>query len=119
MTFADLLGRTATLFIHRFGSSGAFLAKAPDAKDDEPTLLLLGPEIPEGAKEGDSIHVFVYLDSKGRPLATTRTPKLERGDVAFLTVTALTSFGAFVDWGMPKELLVPFGEQTSPLRVGE
>ncbi len=120
MALADLLGHSATLFIRRFGSAGAFLAETEQrASPDESTLLLLGSEIPKGAKEGDAVRVFVHLDSEGRPIATTRTPKLELGEVAFLTVTACTNFGAFVDWGLAKELLVPFAEQSSPLRVGE
>ena len=105
--FHDLLGRFATLEIRRFGSPGAFLVEKGAALDAA-TLLLLGPEIPENAHEGDEISVFVTLDSEGRPLATTATPKLGLGEVAFLTVTACTDFGAFVDWGLPKELLVPF-----------
>ena len=80
--------------------------------------MLLGTDVPEGAKEGDELEVFLYLDSEGRPLATTAVPRLELGEVAFLTVSELTQFGAFVDWGLPKELLVPFAEQTVALTVG-
>jgi predicted RNA-binding protein (virulence factor B family) len=116
--FHHLLGRFATLEIRRFGSPGAFLVEKGAALD-APALLLLGPEIPKDAREGDEVAVFVTLDSEGRPLATTATPKLALGEVAFLTVTACTDFGAFVDWGLPKELLVPFAEQTRKLRVGE
>ena len=116
--FHDRLGRFATLEIRRFGSPGAFLAEKGTGVDAA-TVLLLGPEIPQDAREGDEVAVFVTLDSEGRPLATTRTPKLALGEVAFLTVTACTDFGAFVDWGLPKELFVPFAEQTRKLRVGE
>jgi predicted RNA-binding protein (virulence factor B family) len=116
--FRSLLGRFATLKIQRFASPGAFLAEK-GAGVDAATLLLLGPEIPAGARVGDEVTVFVALDSEGRPLATTTAPKLALGEVAFLTVTACTDFGAFVDWGLPKELLVPFAEQTTKLRVGE
>jgi uncharacterized protein len=116
--FHDLLGRFATLEIRRFGTPGAFLAQK-DTGPDAPTVLLLGPEIPQGAAPGDELQVFISLDSEGRPLATTKIPKLALGEVAFLTVTACSEFGAFVDWGLPKELLVPFAEQTKELRVGE
>ena len=116
--FHSILGRFATLEIRRFASPGAFLAEK-GAGLDAPALLLLGPEIPAGARVGDEVAVFVALDSEGRPLATTATPKLALGEVAFLTVTACTDFGAFVDWGLPKELLVPFAEQTTKVRVGE
>ena len=53
------------------------------------------------------------------PIATTTLPRLGLGEVAFLSVSACTRFGAFVDWGLPKELLVPFAEQTTDMRVGE
>jgi len=79
----------------------------------------VGPETPAGARAGDTIEVFIALDGEARPLATTATPRLALGEVAFLKVTACTGVGAFVDWGMPKELLVPFAEQTAALRVGE
>jgi uncharacterized protein len=116
--FRDLLGHFATLEILRFGSPGAFLVEK-GSSEEAATVLLLGPEIPDNAREGDEISVFVTLDSEGRPLATTKVPKLELGEVAFLTVTACTEFGAFVDWGLPKELLVPFAEQTRKPAVGE
>ncbi len=114
----DLVGRFASLEIRRFGDPGAFLVQ-PGAGPDADTILLLGPEIPKDAREGDQVAVFVALDSAGRPLATTREPRLALGEVAFLTVTACTEFGAFVDWGLPKELLVPFAEQTREVKVGE
>ncbi len=113
MSLEELLGYRVTLVIRRFGSPGAILALG-----EEEDILLLGPEIPEGAKEGDAVDVFVHLDSEGRPLATTRAAKLERGQVAFLEVMQLTEFGAFVDWGLAKELLVPFKEQTAEMRIG-
>jgi predicted RNA-binding protein (virulence factor B family) len=116
----DLLGRSERLVIRRIGAHGAFLAI--DADDERPgaaTVLLPGGELPEGAQPGDELDVFVYLDSEDRPIATTREPKLELGEVSFLQVTACTSFGAFVDWGLLKELLVPFAEQTKDLRPGD
>lgn len=115
--FDHLLGRFAELEIRRFGESGAFLAEL-GSRADAATLLLLGPEIAEGARVGDRVSAFVYRDSEGRPLATTSEPRLALGEVAFLRVTAITAFGAFVDWGLPKELLVPHAVQTSELHVG-
>jgi len=73
--------------IRRFGAPGAFLATGPRSE-----ILLLGSEIPEGAKEGDDVDVFVHLDSEARPIATTRAAKLEIGEVAFLAVTECTRF---------------------------
>jgi hypothetical protein len=116
MSFEDLLGHFASLKIRRFATPGAFLAVG-DADDD--VVLLIGSEIPPGAKEGDEVDVFLHLDSEGRPIATTRIAKLELGQVAFLEVTQLTDFGAFVDWGLAKELLVPFAEQTADMNVGD
>ncbi len=115
-----LLGRRVRLPIRRFAAAGAFLGVDPD--DDQPdaaTILLPDREIPEGAKRGDVLDVFVCLDSEEREIATTRTPKLALGEVAFLEVTAVTNIGAFVDWGIGKELLVPFAEQSRELVVGE
>ena len=125
----ELLGRFASLKIKRFATPGAFLdvSDVSDASDDAATstagdddvVLLIGSEIPAGAKEGDEVDVYVHLDSEGRPIATTRTAKLELGQVAFLRVTENTAFGSFVDWGLAKELLVPFAEQTADMNVGD
>jgi uncharacterized protein len=115
--FQHLLGRRAEFEIRRFGDAGAFLAE-PGSAASAPALLLLGREIPRDAREGDRVSAFVYLDSEGRPLATTTIPKLGLGEVAFLRVSSVTSFGAFVDWGLPKELLVPLAVQTQELQVG-
>jgi len=120
MTPANILGQRVSLPVLRFGPPGAFLGL--DGDDKRPgavTLLLPGSEVPEGAREGDEMDVFVYLDSADRPIATTRTPKLMLGEVAFLEVTDKVDFGAFVDWGLPKELLVPHAEQTRELVVGD
>ena len=106
------------MVVRRFTPSGAFLADRENVSADAPCLLLIGSEIPEGCQVGQELDVFVYLDSEDRPIATTRTPKLSLGEVTFLRVTACTSFGAFVDWGLAKELLVPFAEQTKELHVG-
>jgi uncharacterized protein len=116
--FAHLLGRFIELEVRRFGNAGAFLAE-PGSASDSPTVLLLGHEIERGARVGDRVPAFVYLDSEGRPLATTTRPKLALGEVAFLRVSALPAFGAFFDWGLPKELLVPLREHTLELRVGD
>jgi predicted RNA-binding protein (virulence factor B family) len=117
MPLDDLLGRRATLRIRRLATSGAYLAREQDT--DRDAILLPGAQVHPGANVGDEVDVFVHRDAEGRPLATRRVAKLELGQVAFLEVTALSSFGAFVDWGLPKELLVPFAEQTAEMRVGE
>ncbi len=120
MPFGALLGRSSKLSILRLGPPGAFLAvEAADERPNAPGILLPKAEVPRGAQAGSEVDVFVYLDSDDRPVATTRVPKVELGEVAFLGVTALTRFGAFVEWGLRKELLVPFAEQTRDLGVGE
>jgi len=124
MTPKDLLGTRVTLKIRRFADPGAFLAveDAPDGADsdeDDGVLLLPAREVPPRAVVGDEIPVFVYLDSEDRPIATTREPKLSLGEVTFLEITAITPIGAFVDWGLPKELLIPFAQQSRELFAGE
>jgi hypothetical protein len=119
MQLALVLGRIVPLKVLRLGPPGAFLV-APDSADPRAsTILLPASELPDGCKEGDVLEVFVYLDSEDRPIATLADPKLVLGEVAFLEVTDVTAFGAFVDWGLMKELLVPKGEQTREMRVGE
>jgi len=129
MPFEDLLGRIVTMTIERIGPPGAFLVEPglhepPPASPGPrapgpPTALLPRREVPEGAQVGDPIQVFLYLDSEDRPIATTSEPRLVLGEVTFLEVTAVTKIGAFVDWGLMKELLVPFSLQTQEMRVGE
>ena len=130
MSPLELLGCRVTLRIVRFADAGAYLgldgaeAFAPDAvrdddRDRDATVLLPRGEVPRDARAGDALRVFIYLDSEGRPIATLRVPRLALGEVTFLEVTACTPIGAFVDWGLGKELLVPFAEQSKDLYVGE
>jgi uncharacterized protein len=120
MVLADVLGRSWTLPIRNFGTPGAFLALYPDEQGpDAPTVLLPRNELPAIAKLGDELEVYLYLDSEGRPVASLTPAKLEMGEVAFLEVKATSEFGAFVDWGLPKQLLVPFSRQTRQLSVGD
>ena len=109
----DLLGRTTKLRVARFGAPGVYLA----TKDKE--ILLPNAEVPRDLKEGDELEVFVHLDSEDRPIATLRAPAVKLGEVAFLEVKDIAPFGAFVDWGLVKQLLVPMAEQTQDVHVGE
>lgn len=118
--YEDLVGRFVELPIRRFGPPGAFLALEPEnTAPQAPVVLLPGAEIPENAEVGDVLRVFASLDSEDRPVVTLRPPKIVLGDVAFLEVTDVTRFGAFVDWGLPKELLVPHALQIKDVRIGE
>lgn len=82
------------------------------------TILLPKKQCPDGVQIGDFVNVFIYLDSEDRLIATQIRPKVEVGQCAALEVTAQTDFGAFLDWGLPKDVLVPFGEQRKPMEVG-
>jgi predicted RNA-binding protein (virulence factor B family) len=113
----DLLGTFARLVVRRVGAPGAFLAL-----DDDPDgfcLLLPRAELRDEPRPGDELEVFVHLDSHDRPVATARAPRLALHEVAFLEVSDTTRFGAFAEWGLPKQLLVPFAEQTQPLARGD
>jgi len=82
-------------------------------------ILLPGRYVPPRAKPGDEIPVFLYFDSDDRLIATTETPLAQVGDFAWLKVVEVNPVGAFLDWGLPKHLLVPYREQGSPrLRAG-
>ena len=69
-------------------------------------------EVPKGLEIGDPVEVFLYKDSADRLIATTREPKIKLGEVKTLTVADTGRIGAFLDWGLPKDLLLPFKEQT-------
>jgi uncharacterized protein len=116
-----LLGKMARLTVRHVTQPGAFLEL-----DADPTgfcVLLPRAELSEFCatlpQPGDELDVFLYLDSSDRPVATLRTPALMLHEVAFLEVSDSTRFGAFVEWGLTKQLLVPFAEQTRPLQVGD
>lgn len=81
-------------------------------------VLLPGREAPRTAQAGDSLEVFLYTDSEDRPVATTRRPHAMPGEFAKLKCIDVTSFGAFLDWGLAKDLLVPFREQKQRMIAG-
>jgi predicted RNA-binding protein (virulence factor B family) len=81
-------------------------------------VLLVDKKLPENCQVGDSLDVFVYVDSDGHLAATTKTPLAQVGDIAWLKVVSLNYVGAFLDWGLPKDLLVPFSEQHHEMEVG-
>lgn len=82
-------------------------------------ILMPGKFVPENCEEGDEVEAFVYLDSEDRLVATTETPLAMEGELAYLEVVSTTKIGAFLDWGLPKDLLVPFKEQRDPMQEGE
>jgi predicted RNA-binding protein (virulence factor B family) len=82
-------------------------------------ILLPKRYVPKDCKPDSWVKVFVYLDSEDRLIATTATPLVTVGDVACLKVASVTRFGAFLDWGLPKDLLVPHKEQAQPMQEGQ
>ena len=107
------IGRMQTLRIDRFRDFGAYLT------DGTESMLLPKKEVPEGAKEGDELEAFLYLDSSDRKIATVTPARLSLHQVGLLTVRQTGKIGAFLDWGLPKDLLLPFHEQTFRVREGE
>jgi predicted RNA-binding protein (virulence factor B family) len=82
-------------------------------------ILLPKNQCPSDLSLGHNLKVFIYLDSEDRPISTLLTPKAEVGEFAYLEVVATTKVGAFLDWGLDKDILVPFQEQHRELRVGQ
>jgi predicted RNA-binding protein (virulence factor B family) len=82
------------------------------------SVLLPNKHAPAGLALGDTLQVFLYLDSEDRPVATTQVPLAQVGQFAYLKVLANTDVGAFLDWGLDKDVLVPFSEQHRPMEIG-
>lgn len=114
------LGVRQTLTIVKKVEFGVYLADTtgPDANSEE-KVLVPGKEVPSDAEIGDEMTVFVYRDSKDRLIATMRDPGFYVGDTAVLPVMDVGKFGAFLGWGLEKDLLLPFKEQTGKVQVGD
>lgn len=108
------IGRINTLNIARIVPPGAIMID-----QDENEVLLPNKYVPSGAKSGDELELFVYTDSEDRPVATNLTPKVKRNEFACLRVKDVNNIGAFLDWGLEKDLLVPFSEQQTNMRPGQ
>lgn len=111
------LGEIQSLYIVKKVDFGVYLAETPGDMDKR--VLLPVKQVPDGASIGDQLQVFLYKDSKDRLIATTNTPKLVMGQVAELTVAQTGKIGAFLDWGLEKDLLLPFREQVKKVKEGE
>lgn len=109
------LGEKQILTISDKKEFGVYLVD--DSKDEK--VLLPIKQVSPGAKVGDKVEVFLYRDSKDRIIATTNTPLLMVGKVAKLTVKEVGRVGAFLDWGLEKDLLLPFKEQTCEVKKGD
>ena len=112
------LGEKQTLEIMKKVEFGVYLKHSEDTAGEE-RVLLPAKQVPTGMGVGDSIEVFLYKDSKDRLIATTKTPLLMMNEVKVLKVAQVGKMGAFLDWGLEKDLFLPFREQTRKVREGE
>lgn len=110
------LGEQQELTVVKKVEFGVYLAVEPGAEE---RVLLPGKRVPEGTKEGDRIEVFIYKDSRDRAIATTAEPKIKMGEYAVLKVVSVQKIGAFLDWGLEKDLFLPYKEQTVKVKEGD
>lgn len=108
------IGEFNDLTVLRFTTVGAYLG---DEKEND--VLLPNKYLSEDIAVGDVLKVFVYRDSEDRAVATTEIPLIELNTFAYLKVTSVDFFGAFADWGLEKELMIPFREQNKKLEEGQ
>lgn len=111
-----VLGRVSRLYVTRFTANGVYLGSY---EYPELSVLLPNNQVPKGIERGDILSVFLYKDSEDRLIATVTEPYLSIGKIARLRVTDVTNIGAFLDWGLAKDLFLPFKEQTHRVKKGE
>ena len=110
------LGEYQELIVVKKVEFGVYLAQKPE---DETRVLLPAKQVPQDVKIGDVLKVFLYKDSKDRLIATTNTPKLQLEQLAVLEVLEIGKIGAFLDWGLEKDLFLPFKEMTRKVEPGD
>ncbi|MCI9526022.1 MAG: S1 RNA-binding domain-containing protein [Lachnospiraceae bacterium] len=110
------LGEKQTLTVVKKVDFGVYLA---EEGKPEKRVLLPAKQVPEGTELADEVAVFLYKDSKDRMIATIHEPKLKMGDVAPLTVVSVQQIGAFLDWGLEKDLFLPYKEQIGKVQTGD
>jgi len=108
------IGKINKLTVVKQQGADVYLADSISGKK----VLLADSRLPANCQVGDTLDVFVYVDSDGHLAATAKKSLAEVGDVAWLKVVSLNYVGAFLDWGLPKDLLVPFSEQYHEMEVG-
>lgn len=111
------LGKYQELIVTKETDFGVFL-NTPDGEDSE-KILLPKSQVPEGTQLKDVLNVFVYKDSEDRPIATMLEPDITLGGVARLYVNQVTPIGAFLEWGLSKDLFLPFKEQLYEVKEGD
>lgn len=112
------LGKKQLLKIVKKVDFGVYLGEKMDAGEKE-RVLLPQKQVPKGMEQGDELEVFLYRDSRDRMIATVREPLVKLGETALLKVVQTGKIGAFLDWGLEKDLLLPFREQTKKVMPGE
>ena len=112
------LGKKQKLQVLKKVDFGVYLGEPMQADVKEKVLLPI-KQVPEQTKEGDILEVFIYKDSMDRMIATVREPDLQVGETAVLKVVQTSRIGAFLDWGLEKDLLLPFREQTMRVKEGQ
>ena len=112
------LGEKQTLEIMKKVEFGVYLKDPMDANGEERVLLPV-KQVPTNAAVGDRLEVFLYKDSKDRLIATTNTPLLVMNEVKVLKVAQVSKMGAFLNWGLEKDLFLPFREQTRKVSEGD
>ena len=112
------LGEKQTLEVVKKVEFGVYLAESKESAAEEKVLLPI-KQVPQGAGVGDKIEVFIYKDSKDRMIATTNEPMVLKGQTAVLKVVQVNRVGAFLYWGLEKDLFLPYKEQTKPVQVGD
>lgn len=110
MKLIEELGKRRMLTVVKTVDFGIYLGTS------EERVLLPKKEVPKEIEIGDPVEVFLYKDSSDRLIATTTEPKITLGELAVLTVKDTGKIGAFLDWGLPKDLLLPFKEQTAKVK---
>lgn len=110
------LGEMQELVIAKKVEFGVYLV-SPDDVRGEDKILLPQKQVPEDAQSGDKITVFVYRDSSDRKIATTKRPKIVMGEIAYLKVAEMSRIGAFMNWGLEKDLFLPFKEQVGDIKL--
>lgn len=113
------LGKRQRLFVVKEVDFGVYLAEFDNATTQDERVLLPKKQVPGGTKKGDAIEVFIYKDSQDRLISTTANPKISLGEIATLTVSQVGKIGAFLDWGLEKDLFLPFKEQTLKVHAGD
>lgn len=123
------LGRMQKLRVAKLADHGAYLSsdgvenpeltEVPETEQIDSKNILLPKKQAEGLKTGDTVEVFIYKDSEDRPIATTTVPALTMGEVKKLTVKDVGGIGAFLEWGLMKDLFLPFKEQTYRVKRGD